>query len=63
MREKLVTSETMGKKVKFSSDLGFNDVKYAFTYGDETSHFMQRLKYVPIQENETSAEKLSVTNF
>ena len=54
--EKLVTSETNDKIGNYSSDLGFNDTKYAFAYGEENVYFMLHRKKIPLQEYQTSTE-------
>ena len=38
--EKLVTFKTNGKIVNYSSDLGFNGIRFPFAYGDESIDFM-----------------------
>ena len=55
--EKLVSFETNDKIVNYSSDIGFNDVKYAFAYSGEKIYFMVHRKYHPNQEFETSTEE------
>ena len=48
--EKVITFETNDKIVKYSSELGFNDVKYPYVYGEENIYFMLHQRYIPIQE-------------
>ena len=54
---KLITFETNDMKVKYSLDLGFNDIKFPYVYGEENIYFMLHQKYIPIQEYENSTEK------
>ena len=55
--EKVITFETNDKTVKYSSELGYNDIKYPYACGEENIYFMLHQKYIPFQEYETSAEK------
>ena len=57
MGEKLVTFETNDKIVNYSSDLGFNDIKYPFADSEENIYFVVHQKFIPIQEYKTSTEK------
>ena len=54
MGEKVISFETNDKIVKFSSELGFNDIKFPFAYGEENIYFMLHQKYIPLQEYENS---------
>ena len=40
MGEKLFSFETNDIIVKYSSDHGFNDIKFTYAYGEENVHFM-----------------------
>ena len=55
--KKLFSFETNDEIVKFSSEHGFNDVKFPFAYGKENIYFMLEQKYIPIQEYENSTMK------
>ena len=55
--EKVLTFETNDKIVRYSSEIGFNDVKFPYAYGNKNIYFMIHQKYIPIQENETSTVK------
>ena len=57
MGESLVTFETNDKIVKYSSELGFNDIKFPFAYGEENIYFMIHQNHVPIKEYRNSTEK------
>ena len=52
--EKVLTSKTNHVIVKYSSEHGFNDVKFPYAYGEENIYFMLHQKYIPIQEYENS---------
>ena len=55
--EKLFTFETNAKIVNYSSDLGFDDIKFALAYGEENVYFRLHRKYITIEEHKTSTEK------
>ena len=55
--EKLFSFETKDGIVKYSSQLGFNDIKFPFAHGKENIYFMLRQKYIPIQEFKNSTVK------
>ena len=55
--ENLVSFETNGEIVKYSSELGFNDVKVPFAYSKENIYFMLNWEGIPFQQYETSTEK------
>ena len=58
MREKiLVAFETNDKIVKYSSDLGFNDVNYLFAYGGENIQFTLHQNCIFVREYNTSTQK------
>ena len=57
MGEKIISFETNDKIVKYSSELGFNDIKFPFAYGEENIYFMLHQKYIPLQEYENSTVK------
>ena len=54
--EKLITFETNGKILNYSSELGFNDIKFPFAYGEENIYYMLHQKYISVQEYESSTE-------
>ena len=43
--------------VKYSSEHGYNDIKYSFARGKENIYFMLEQKYIPNQEYENSTVK------
>ena len=55
--KKLFSFETNDEIVIYSSEHGFNDVKFPFAYGKENIYFMLEQKYIPIQEYENSTMK------
>ena len=55
--EKLFSFETNGEIEKYSSEHGFNYVKFPFARGKENIYFMLHQKYIPIQEYENSTIK------
>ena len=55
--EKLFSFETKDEILKFSSEHGFNDVKFPFAYSEGNIYFLLHQKYIPIQENENSTVK------
>ena len=40
--------------LKYSSEPDFNDIKFAYAYGENNNYFMLHRKCIPIQQNETS---------
>ena len=57
VREKLFSFETNDEIVKYSSEHGFNDVKFPFAHGKENIYFMLHQKYFSLQEYEKSTMK------
>ena len=55
--EKLFSFETDNEIIKYSSEHGFNDVKFPFAHGEENIYFMLHQKYIPLQEYENSTMK------
>ena len=55
--EKLFSFGTNDEIVKYSSEHGFNDVKFPFAHGKENIYFMLHQKYIPLQEDENSTVK------
>ena len=55
--ENLFSFETNDEIVKYSSEHGFNDIKFPFAYGEENIYFMLHQKNISIQEFESSTEK------
>ena len=49
--------KTNDKIIEYSSELGFNDIKYPFAYSDENIYFMLHRKNIPIEKYKTSTEK------
>ena len=54
---KVFTFETNDIIVNHFSELGFNDVKYPFAYGQENNYFMLLQKFISVQEYENSTVK------
>ena len=52
--EKVTTFETNDIFVKNLSELGFNDIKIPYAYGENNVYFLLHRKYIPIQEYESS---------
>ena len=57
MGEKLFSSETNDEIVKYSTEHGFNDIKFPFAHGKENIYFMLHQKNIPLQEYENSIVK------
>ena len=57
MGEKLFSFETNDEIVKYSSEHGFNDVKFPFAHGKENISFMLHQKYILLQDYENSTVK------
>ena len=57
MGEKIFSFETNDEFVKYSSQHGFNDVKFQFAHGRENIYFMLQQKYIPLQEYANSTVK------
>ena len=55
--DKLFSFETNDEIVKYSSEHGFNDVKFPFAHGKENIYFMLYQKYIPLQEYKNSTVK------
>ena len=55
--EKLFSFETSEEIVKYSSEHGFNDVKFSFALGKENIYFMLHQKCIPLQDYENSTLK------
>ena len=55
--EKLFIFEKDDEIEKYSSDHGFNDIKFPYAYGREKIYFMLYQKHIPIQEYENSTVK------
>ena len=55
--EKFFRYETSEEIVKYSSEHGFNDVKFPFAHGKENIYFMLHQKFIPLQEYKKSTEK------
>ena len=54
--DKVFSFETNDKIVNYSSDLGFNDIKFPYAYSENISYIMLHQKHFHIQEYETSTE-------
>ena len=50
MGEKLFSFETNDEIVEYSSEHGYNDIKFPFAGGEENIYFMLHQKYIPLQE-------------
>ena len=51
--DKVVSFETDDKKIKYSTKLGYNNIKYPYAYDEENISFMLHQKYFTIQEYES----------
>ena len=54
--DKVISLKTNEKIVDYSSNLGFNDIKFPFAYGWKVIYFMLPQSYIPIEEYENSTE-------
>ena len=57
MGEKLFSFETNDEIVKYSSQHGFNEVKFPFAHSKEIIYFMLHQKYFLLQEYKISTVK------
>ena len=57
MGGKLFSFETNDEIVKYSSEHGFNDVKFPFARAKQNIYFMLHQKYIPLQECKNSTVK------
>ena len=57
MLKNVFSFETDDEIVKYSSEHGYNDIKYSFARGKENIYFMLEQKHIPIQEYEKSTVK------
>ena len=57
--DKVHSFETNDTIITFSSELGFNDIKFPYAYGEENIYFMLHQNYILILEYETSLLKTS----
>ena len=57
-KECLVTFETNDKMIKCFSELGFNDIKFPFAYGEESIYVMLHRRFVMIQKCEYSTQNI-----
>ena len=48
--EKVISFEINEKIVSFSSEHGFNNIKFAFPPGEKNIYLMHRRKYIPIEK-------------
>ena len=55
--EKVISFETNDIRVKYSSELSFNDKNFPYAYGENKIYFMLHRKYIPVQEYKTSTLK------
>ena len=55
--ERLLSFETYDEFVKYSSEHGFNDVKFPFAYAKENIYFKFHQKFIPLQEYGNSRVK------
>ena len=56
--EKVFTFQRNCIKVKYSLDLGFNNIQFPDAYGEENIYFLLHQKSIPIQKLENSTEKV-----
>ena len=52
--EKIFSFETNDDFLKYSSEHGFNDVKFPFAHGKENIYFMLHQKHITLQDYENS---------
>ena len=45
------------KIVKYSSDLGFNDIKFQYAHGEENIYFLLHQKHILLEDYENSTQK------
>ena len=57
MGETIITFETNEIILKYPLDIGYNDNKFPYAYGEENYIFMPHQKYILIQEYESSTLK------
>ena len=57
MGEKICTFETNDEIVSYSLDLGYNDNKCAFAYGERLTYFLLHQNYLSIDDKKNSTEK------
>ena len=62
MGEKLLSFETKDEIVAYSSEHGYNDIKYLYAEGEENIYFMLHQKYILLQEYEKSTVKNEYQN-
>ena len=55
--ENLFSFKTNDEILKYSSEHGYNDIKFQFARGKENIYFLLQQRYTPIQENENSTVK------
>ena len=55
--ENLFSFETNDEIVKYSSEHGYNGIKYLYAYVEENIYFMLHQKYIPLQDYENSIVK------
>ena len=60
--KKLFSCKTNDEIVKYTSEQGFNDVKFPFAHDKENIYFMLHQKYIPLQEYENSTVKNEYQN-
>ena len=54
---KVITFEADDTILNYSSELGFDDIKFPYAYGGENIYFMLHRKSIPIQAYKNSTEK------
>ena len=57
MVETLVSFETTDSIVEFSSNDGFNDVKYSYAYSIDNIYFMLHRNFIAFEEYKNSTQK------
>ena len=57
MGEKVITFETKDTILNYSSELGFNGIKFPYAHGGENINFMLHRKNIPFQDYKNSTEK------
>ena len=55
--EKIISFETNDEIEGYTTERGFNDIKFPFAHGKGNLYFMLHQKYIPLQEYEKSTMK------
>ena len=61
--DRVISFETDDVIVEYSSEHGFNDIKFPHAYGKEIIYFILHQKNIPIEEYKSSTEKKRLSKF